>query len=189
MKRLSLTRYRHQASILLKGIRNGNPEAMRRIRQLAFFSSRNALDLQHQAKLKHCLNVIALEQGFELWAVFKSDFEVCVMGEIASRYVGGYLNHWYARYADARHHLNLHQGYLLPYKKGPQQQYYVCEHAYIASFGFDPKAKEWGMIGYDLVQPVDRKARLALPKGAPLTPLDLRCQPLMWNHHTGGLAP
>ncbi|WP_020405358.1 hypothetical protein [Hahella ganghwensis] len=166
MKRLSLTRYRHQAAILLKEIRYGNPEALQRIQQLDLFSSSDLSDLPHLVKLKHCLNVMALEQGFRQWADFTSDFETSVMDELAARYSAGYLNHWYASYDEAKRLLEESrespQRYLLPYKKGRQSQYYICEAAYIRSFGLDPDAREWEAIGYDLVQPRDRKARLSL---------------------------
>ncbi|OZG71592.1 hypothetical protein BTA51_20135 [Hahella sp. CCB-MM4] len=182
MKRLSLTRYRHQAAILLKEIRHGDPQALKRVEQLnsssfhlssqdssnraSRLSSSDASHLssnwQAQIQLKHCLNIIAIEQGFEQWATFKSAYEASVMEDIAAHYVGGYLNHWYANYDDAKNHLNLHHGYLLPYKKGSMRQYYVCEDAYIQLFGFDPQAPEWKQIGYDLVRPLDKKSWLAL---------------------------
>ena len=168
MKRISLSRYRNQAAILLKEIRQGHPAAHKRTRQLDSFSSVTPIELQDQARLKHCLNVIAREQGFDHWATLKSDYEASAMAELASHYAKGYLNHWYATYAEARHHLDTHRGYLLPYGKNllsyakKELQYYVCNSAYIETFGFDPEAREWTLIGYDMVQPADPKARLIL---------------------------
>ncbi len=165
MKRISLTRYRHQAAILLKEIRKGDPAVLQRLQTLDIFSSTHHSDFVDQARLKHCLNLIAMEQGFEHWASLKADYEARAMEQIASHYAGGYLNHWYAGYAEARSHLESEQGYLLPYRKSgrtDKQQYYVCNNTYIRQFGFDPDAREWQQIGYDMVQPLDRKARLIL---------------------------
>ena len=68
--------------------------------------------------------------------------------------VGGYLNLWFATYAEAKTHLQSEGGFLLPYKN----QFFICNATYMKQIGFDPDDPDWKRIGSDWVQPSNQIA-------------------------------
>jgi hypothetical protein len=73
-------------------------------------------------KRKHALAVIAFEKGFDSWASLKLQ-----IGLIK----GGFLNHWFSTYAEAKAYQTASGGFVLPYKK----QFFVCEPDYLEALG------------------------------------------------------
>lgn len=139
-----------QASILLKDLRADDHEkakkAAKRFQLLLEFRT-FSLDeiIQKDLKRKTALAVIAAEQGFKSWAELKCQ---------APFILGGFLNHWFANYAEAKEHLKLHGGFLLPYKN----QYFICDASYIEAIGLNPADADWSLIGYDWANPDNKDA-------------------------------
>lgn len=138
------------ASLLLKAIRSANPDAAlkaaKRIKRLPEFNDMSLENiLAFEVKRKHALAAIALEKGFQSWADLK-----CQLPFIK----GGFLNHWFANYADAKAKQQADGGYLLPY----QNQFIVCDQDYIVNLGFDISDPDWKMIGYDWARPSNQVA-------------------------------
>lgn len=96
-------------------------------------------------KHKNALAVIAQEKGFASWADLK-----CQLPFIR----GGFLNQWFAHYADAKFYLQLNGGFLFPYKN----QFFVCDVDYVDNLGFDAKDPDWKLIGYDWENPDNKEA-------------------------------
>jgi hypothetical protein len=134
-----------QASILLKSLYSSDCEkskqAAKRFQRLPEFK-KLPLDeiIQAAIKRKTALAVIAVEKGFKSWAELK-----CQLPFVR----GGFLNHWFANYAQAKSYLKLNGGFLLPYK----HHFFICDVDYIKNLGLDPDDPDWKMIGYDWVNP------------------------------------
>ncbi len=144
---LSVAECKIQASILLKSIRSDEQEKVRKAAkrfQLLTEFSKIPLDaiLEIPFKYKNALAVIALENGFQSWVDLKIQVPFIV---------GGFLNQWFAHYADAKLYLQKCRGFLLPYKN----QFFVCEANYIKQLGFDPNDPDWKLTGYDWANPMD----------------------------------
>jgi hypothetical protein len=139
-----------QASILLKSLRSENSDmqlrAIKRFQCLAEFAKfSHVVMLAAPIKLKHALLVIAIENGFQSWVQLKTEVPFIR---------GGFLNKWFANYAEAKQQLRAENGFLLPYKK----QFFICDASYIAQLGLDPLAPDWELIGYDWANPNDKAA-------------------------------
>lgn len=147
---LSVTECKIQASKLLKSLKSHDPTALAsaqaRLAKLDIFRdiSPHAID-PSLVKRKHVLLLIAQENGFECWVDLK-----CQIPFIR----GGYLNHWFSSYQEAKAYQEKHGGYLLPYKK----QCFLCEKNYIANLGFNSDDPDWAAIGFDWVKPNDEDA-------------------------------
>ncbi len=146
-KPFNLVEAKIQASILLKSLRTSDSaKAAKRFSRLAEFADCSIADIMQQnMQLKHALKVIAIENGFESWLDLKIQIHFIV---------GGYLNLWFADYAEAKTYLNSKGGFLLPYKK----QFFICNANYIKQIGFEPDDPEWQKIGYDWAVPADQAA-------------------------------
>lgn len=70
-----------------------------------------------EIKRKFALAVIAVEKGFKSWGELK-----CQLPFIR----GGFLNHWFANYEQAKSYHKLNGGFLLPYKN----QFFICDADY-----------------------------------------------------------
>lgn len=139
-----------RASLLLKSLRSSDPDAVmraaKRFKRLPEFTTLSLNDISScEIKHKHALAVVALEKGFQSWSELK-----CQLPFIK----GGFLNHWFTDYADAKSKQHTDGGYLLPY----QNQYFVCDTSYISNLGFDVSDPDWEKIGYDWVRPADQHA-------------------------------
>lgn len=139
-----------QASILLKSLHSNDLEksrqAAKRFQRLPEFS-KYSLEEMIGAEIKHknALAVIALEKGFASWTDLK-----CQLPFIR----GGFLNQWFAKYADAKSYLSLNGGFLFPFKN----QFFVCDANYLENLGLDAKDSDWKLIGYDWVKPDNKDA-------------------------------
>jgi hypothetical protein len=121
---------------------------------------------------KHCLAVVAREHGFSSWDHAKRVLE----GDAGERDVGtlmyddarmsGFLNAWYADYAEARAHLDEARGrgerqYLLAYRT----QFFVTGETFVVErLGLDADDEDWKAIDYDWARPRDPAARRRLYK-------------------------
>src|SRR5579871_136528 len=105
----TIEEYKIQASILLKSLHGNDAEkAAKRFKRLPEFADLSIADiLQKDIKRKQALLVIAVENGFNSWLDLKIQINFIV---------GGYLNSWFADYAEAKAHLESAGGFLLPYK-------------------------------------------------------------------------
>ena len=142
-----------QASILLKSLRGNDAEkAAKRFKRLPEFADLSIENiLQQDIKRKHALLLIAVENGFNSWLDLKMQINFIV---------SGYLNAWFANYAEAKSHLQSAGGFLLPYKS----QFFICNANYIKQIGFEPDDPDWKKIDYDWAMPADQDAYRRLYK-------------------------
>ena len=122
---LTIIEAKVQASILLKSLHgNDASKAVRRFQRLPDFADLSIANILHkEIKRKHALLVIAKENGFNSWMDLKIQVHFIV---------GGYLNVWFVKYAEAKSQLKLIGGFLLPYKN----QFFICNKYYIQQIGF-----------------------------------------------------
>ncbi len=158
LRRSRLEELKIQASILLKDLNSDEPEkflkAAARFKNLPQFAENSPKELlESDIKRKHALAVLAAERGFKTWDALRDDI---IAKECLHRPMGGssFLNHWFAKYEQARTQLENHGGYLLQYR----DSYFVCESGYIKFLGLDSFKNEWEKIGFDWVKPADKKA-------------------------------
>lgn len=151
-----------QAAILLKDLRSNDLQkfelAVMRFRTLKKFLKNNYIDIKKNAKRKDALFIIALENGFSSWLELKNHFYKILPLLFVDGYVGGFLNLWFARYADSKSRQKVEGGYLLPYKN----QYFLAGKEYIQASGFDPNDSDWELIDWDWVKPKDKAALVRL---------------------------
>lgn len=170
-----------QASLLHKEIKHlftGKPVSAEQINNLANRFKASPLWKNHsieeiskklpQIQLKHCLNILAIEQGFSNWSDLLAARKRNLLEKQANKrlletklYRYGLneasIKAWFANYEEAKQHLDTKgkNHYLLIYK----QHYFICRADHIAELGLDPKDPDWGKIGWDWAQPKDITAR------------------------------
>lgn len=160
-----------RAEILHKRITSGDPDARRRLRALAELAKADDAALAARAESiqrKHCLTVVAREAGFASWdhaaRVLRGDASELDFGTILhDRDTGGMLNAWFARYDEARAHLDERRrrgerSFLLAYKR----QFLVVDVHYVAALGLDPDDADWDALDFDWARPRDGAARTRL---------------------------
>lgn len=109
-------------------------------------------------KLKHCLVLVSMELGFKDWheaqqllSGSKPELTIINMGSFFyPRGCGGFINEWFADYAQAKNALinSATSKWLLPYKN----QFIVVEQEYIAMFKLDEALlSSWAKIEHDMV--------------------------------------
>lgn len=155
-KSYSVDECKVQASMLLKSLHSNDSatsqKAAKRFQRLPEFGNFSLEDvLQADMKRKHALAVIATEKGFPSWADLK-----CQLTFIR----GGFLNQWFANYAEAKSYQQVNGGFLLPFKS----QFFICEADYINNLGFNTKDPDWKLIGYDWAKPDHKEAAQRLYK-------------------------
>ena len=157
--------YRIRAKRLLKQLKQTSSgeiaeKAAARFQRLESFSGitvNRILENRKDAKLKHALAVVALEEGYDSWRELKV-FAEATGPEMYVPRMDTFLNRWFVRYGDARASLEAGGGFLLPY----QRQFFICEDGAIKMLGLDPNDPDWNLIGRDWVKPGDREAWLRL---------------------------
>lgn len=155
-KSFSVNEYKVQASILLKSLHSpkieSSQKAAKRFQRLPEFGNFSLEEiLQSDIKRKHALAVIAIEKGFTSWADLK-----CQLPFIR----GGFLNQWFANYAEAKTYQQLNGGFLLPFKN----QFFICDADYIINLGFNAEDPDWTLIGHDWANPSNKEAWQRLHK-------------------------
>lgn len=167
---LTLRECQIQASLLLKDLRSGElPRAHRaaaRLQRLPLFralSPEQILARPTPIQRKHALWTVALERGYPSWVALKAALEgpqAPVLDTTLFFRGGGYgyLNHWFARYEEARETLDLVGGFLFPYCN----QFFVCPAGLVDALGLDASHSDWERIGYDWVRPADLQAHARL---------------------------
>lgn len=149
-KSLSINECKIQASILLKSLSSSDfsisQKAAKRFQVLPEFKKLSLSEMiKSDIKHKHALAVIAIEKGFNSWADLK-----CQLPFIS----GGFLNHWFANYDEAKSYQQTNGGFLLPFKN----QFFICDANYINHLGFNSEDPDWELIAYDWVYPMNKTA-------------------------------
>lgn len=149
-KSFSVDEGKIQASILLKSLYSNDliisQKAAKRFRRLAEFKDLSLSDIiKADIKRKHALTVIAIEKGFKSWTDLK-----CQLPFIR----GGFLNHWFANYVDAKSFQQLNGGFILPFKN----QFFICDADYINHLGLNAEDPDWELIEYDWINPINKNA-------------------------------
>lgn len=101
--------------------------------------------IKSDIKRKHALAVIATEKGFKSWSDLK-----CQLPFIH----GGFLNHWFAKYVDAKSFQQLNGGFILPYKN----QFFICDANYINHLRLNAEDPDWKLINHDWINPTNMNA-------------------------------
>lgn len=149
-KSFSVNECKIKASILLKSLYSQDilaaSKAAKRFQRLPEFNNLTFDALRGMGvKRKHALAVIALEKGFQTWADLK-----CQLPFIR----GGFLNHWFVNYIEAKSYQKENGGFLLPYKN----QFFVCDADYINHLGLNASDQDWKLIDFDWVNPKSKSS-------------------------------
>lgn len=149
-KSFSVNECKIQASILLKLLYSDDfarsQNAAKRFQILPEFKQSSLTEIiNSDIKRKHALTVIAIEKGFNSWVDLK-----CQLPFIR----GGFLNHWFANYNEAKSYQLTHGGFLLPFKN----QFFICDANYINHLGFDAEDPDWKLTAYDWIHPMNKTA-------------------------------
>ncbi len=159
----NLNYFKAQASILLKQLSEADMVIHSQLRNRLYqHGFETFLQEPHKIRRKHALQIIAQEQGFDSWSALKHQVEIensLDFDEFFGRPIfGGFINHWFTRYDEARTLQLQSGGVLLPYK----QQFFVTTTTYLEKLGFDHDDKDWQAIGYDWVNPKNVSAKLRI---------------------------
>jgi hypothetical protein len=151
-----------KARILQARVREGEPEALRRVRKLPELAETTDDALPTVIQRRHCLAVIARELGFDGWAHAlsvltgqRADDFGCLLSPPGA---AAHWNIWSASYDEARTIRAEHGGYLLAYKR----HYFIVDRYYLETLGLDPDDADWDRMGRDWVKPRDPAARARL---------------------------
>lgn len=144
----SIEELKIRARILQKSAFLNEEKSLRRLKKARISTT--------DIRLKHCLETIASELGFDSWRSAK-DYISGTGEDYTSRGTFWYaekcmvyLNHWFATYEEARSYVEEHENaFLLPYKA----QYLVVDENYLKSTGmYDDCRESWQRIDRDLVE-------------------------------------
>ena len=144
-----------RARMLLKLLQSGFVPAQKRARVLGRLHN---WDMPDEWQLRHCLNLVAVEIGFQNWEHARSSLggAANALHDSGDFWYGNELiaftHPWFADYAEAKEHLsaqNQHESrsYLLPYRT----QFFVAEAESIHAIGLSNDSAIWQPIAYDLV--------------------------------------
>ena len=168
----NLEEYRIRASRLMKDLRDADPttalNAAGRFQVLsgwAGMAPEQIRDARDRIQRKHALAVVAREGGFQDWLELRAsvDDTPAETGFDTTKLFpprnAVFLNHWFARYEQARQVLDAEPTrYLFPYR----HQYVLCEAGLLENLGVDAADPDWDRIGRDWVKPRDTEARARL---------------------------
>ncbi len=159
---------KNEADLLLKHAQQRDSYAIGRFKQLSSYSSLSANDTKalNDLQLKHALNVVAVENGYESWTGLKFTLDhaaesspLAVINEqFYPKGLTTYWNIWFAKYSQAKKVLSEGKGFLLPYKN----QFFIVEEHFVDSIGLPHTLPEWKEIGNDWIHPKNVKAWLRL---------------------------
>ena len=152
----SLEECKIRASILLKNLNSTKLElftsAFERFKNISFLQSLLQDELIKSVKLKHALDVIALENGFMSWVNLKFYFTDTKNTEFLMG--GGFLHKWFSTYKEAKSNFTAINEFLLPYKKN----FFIANTSYIDYIGLDITNPDWQLIGNNWVEPLNKLA-------------------------------
>lgn len=157
-KRSRLDELKIKASLLLKNLQADDAKAIqaaKRFLALPFLKHSNETAILNDRsffRLKHALQVIAIENGYGNWNALRTQIirEDCLFHNASP----AHLNVWFNSYEEAAQYHKTNGGYLLQYRN----HYAVCTKEYIASLGLDDMEEYWKAIGYDWVRPLSATA-------------------------------
>lgn len=157
--------FKAQASILLKQLKETdlvvNSELRYRLNQCG---QQDILLQQEPIKRKQALKIVALESGFDSWSELKRqvEFETAIDFQtfFCSSALGGFLNHWFNNYLEAKALQEKMGGILLPFR----HQFFVAPMAYLDKLGFTQGDADWQAIGYDWISPESQSAKMRIIK-------------------------
>jgi hypothetical protein len=146
-----ITELKTRARLLLNALHVKTPASIARSTRI---SQQQAWPIPDEWVLRHALNIVASEVGFNHWeharrvlngeAQANEDMGVFWYDKQAH----GFTNHWFAHYAEAKAQLQLHpDSYLLPYKN----QFFVAELPCMTQLGLADNVPFWQAIQHDLV--------------------------------------
>lgn len=153
-----------RAKRLLKAVREGDPDAAKRLRRSPALRSEQPPPSADEVQHKHCLSVIATEHGFDHWrhaqAVLGGDLCPDGYGKLlGTPHMGGFLNEWFASYDEALAHLRQRGGYLLPYAK----QFVIVTGDYVRDvLRLDPDDPRWAALEHNWLHSAGASHRRAL---------------------------
>ena len=168
----NLEEYRIRATRLMKDLRGADSaaalHAAQRLQTLPAWTGHppeQIRDMRDRVRRKHALAVIASEAGFRDWLHLRASVDDAPIetGFDTTRLFpprnAVFLNHWFARYEEARQMLDAEPTrYLFPYR----HQYVLCEAGLLENLGVDAADPDWDRIGRDWVKPRDTEARARL---------------------------
>lgn len=163
-----LERLKAVARKLHKQIRAADPQAanspaIARARVVREFATSTDEELVAGLQRRHCLNVIAAELGFRVWAELAHALEggTCKQSYGTLLCPGRMMAHqniWLADYEEAVRIREEHGGFLLGYRK----QYFIADRDYVHELGLDPECEDWARMQNNWIEPKDNNARARL---------------------------
>jgi hypothetical protein len=146
-----VTELKTRARLLLNAVRTDTQYSIARCARI---SKQQGWQIPDEWTLRHALNIVAGEAGFNHWEHARQAFSATTsaqqdMGTFwYDKQAHGFTNHWFADYPEAKAQLQLHpQSYLLPYKN----QFFLAEHACIAQLGLGDSISQWQALSHDLI--------------------------------------
>ena len=102
--------------------------------------------------LKDAFALLATSAGFRSWQDMKATIET--HEALRPAHASALYSVWYSSYAEAKAHVDMHGGFLLPY----QRQFFVCDADYISNLGLSLDDPDLAKVGHDWVMPADTSA-------------------------------
>lgn len=155
-RRSPIEEFKIKANLLKKAVSSDDDlkksESLHRFSVLPEFSGLSPDELKGRAtriKLKHALEVIALENGYPSWRELLAHEDISWYHQASP-----FILHWFAHYDEAKAHLKTNGGYLLAFRN----QFFIGTADYIDFIGLDPMHPAWQKVGFDVVEPRDAAA-------------------------------
>lgn len=157
----NLNYFKAQASKLYKLIKQADLIVNSELKtRLANLDNESLLQQPETVKRKQVLHIIALENGFQSWQLLKARVELETALDLSTFFcsdgLGGFLNHWFTGYQEAKDYQLREGGILLPFR----DQFFVTNKTYLEKLGFDQSDADWLAMNYDWVCPANEAAKL-----------------------------
>ncbi|MFN8769702.1 MAG: hypothetical protein ACK5Z5_00130 [Neisseriaceae bacterium] len=151
----SLEECKIQASILLKNLQSPDSKAsqmaMSRFHEFSLIKDLELLTA-NEYQLKHCLQVIAFEYGFDSYNGLKFYFTDTINTQLPSG--GGFLHKWFNNYKEAKANFSAINEFLFPHKN----HFFIASSGYIDYIAIDINNPDWANIRNNWVEPKDLEA-------------------------------
>ena len=143
-----LNELKTRASFLHKKLNKADPQALELVRVL---SKKAHWTTPPEWQHKHCLNLVAMQNGFQDWNHAHQVFGgLATVGEDMGDFWYkdlGFTNFWFSDYAEAKRFLSTDTTvYLLPYRK----QFFAVGYEYLEARNLLPQDTAWEKCGRDL---------------------------------------